>query len=67
MAQPRLQARSKYALAIRHHGTESPQAAKAKQQLDAENARSYVDKVVAAAPALTDEQRNRLAQILASA
>lgn len=61
------QARSQLANATKRHGANSPQAQEARQHLRALRLEDHVTKVLAQAPPLTDEQRTKLAELLAPA
>jgi hypothetical protein len=56
--------KSQRALAVRHHGADSPQARDAKKKLDTEKTAVYIERLLAAAPPLTNEQREKLAELL---
>jgi hypothetical protein len=56
--------KSQRALAVRHHGADSPQARDAAEKLAAEKASVYIERLLAAAPALSRDQRARLAELL---
>ena len=52
------------ALAVRYHGTDSPQALDTKKKLDAEKTAVYIERLLREAPELTDKQRTDLAELL---
>ena len=56
--------KSKRALAVRHHGPNSSQAQEAADKLAAEKAAVYIERLLAQAPKLSDEQRSKLAELL---
>jgi hypothetical protein len=58
-------ARSQLANATKSHGANSPEAQQARQHLKALRLEEHVRRVIAQAPPLTDEQRTRLAELLA--
>jgi hypothetical protein len=60
-------ASSKLALTTRYRGATSPEATEARRDLAAVKITSYVEKVVATAPPLTPEQRDRVAAALGGA
>ena len=57
-------ARSALALAIQKYGKNSPQAAQARANFTARRLAHHIEKTLAEAPPLTDEQRTRLAELL---
>jgi hypothetical protein len=57
-------ARSALALAIQKYGKNSPQAAQARANFIARRLAHHIEKTLAEAPPLTDEQRTRLAELL---
>jgi hypothetical protein len=56
--------KSQRALAVRYHGAGSPQARDAAEKLAAEKTAVYIKRLLAAAPRLSDQQRNDLAELL---
>jgi hypothetical protein len=56
--------KSQRALAVRHHGADSAQARDAAEKLAAEKTAVYIKRLLAAAPSLSDQQRNDLAELL---
>jgi hypothetical protein len=56
--------KSQHALAVRHHGADSTQARDTKTKLVAEKTAVYLERLLDAAPELTDKQRNDLAELL---
>ena len=60
-------ARARAAVLTRHHGADSPKTLNAHRDLAAEKIAAYIERTVAAAPPLSDEQRTRLAGLLAPA
>ena len=64
MHKPLLAARAKHAGTVRHHGPDSPQAQNARRELAEAQIATYIERVVAEAPPLTPEQRDRIAAIL---
>lgn len=56
--------RARVAALVRHRGADDPAVLEAKRELAAENIASYVERVVAGAPPLTPEQRDRIAALL---
>src|SRR5262245_54410983 len=56
--------KSQRALAVRHHGADSPQARDAAEKLKAEKTAVYVERLLKDAPDLTEEQRTDLAELL---
>ena len=55
------------ARATRKHGAESVEVIDARRELATAKIAEYVQKIVAAAPPLTDEQRDRLATLMRAA
>ncbi|MGV0695861.1 hypothetical protein [Mycobacterium paraintracellulare] len=60
------QRRAKYAALIRHRSADDPDVLDAKRDLVAEGLRVHIERVLASAPPLTAEQRDRIAAILRS-
>lgn len=60
------QRRAKHAALTRHRPADDPDVLDAKRDLAAEVLRVHIERVIAAAPPLTDEQRDRIAAILRS-
>lgn len=58
------QERARLAVTIRHHPDDADLIAAARRDLKAARAADYVARLVAEAPELTSEQRDRLAAIL---
>ena len=56
--------KSQHALAVRHHGADSPQARETGGKLAAQKAAVHIQRLLAAAPPLTNEQRAQLAELL---
>jgi hypothetical protein len=56
--------KSRRALAVRHHGPDSPQAREAADELAAERTALYIQHLLAEAPPLPDETRAKLAELL---
>ncbi len=60
-------ARARVAHAARFHGPDAPETATARRDLAAANIEAYINRVVAEAPPLTDEQRDHLRALLSPA
>ncbi|WJL95860.1 hypothetical protein QSU92_01135 [Microbacterium sp. ET2] len=60
-------AKGRKARATYLHGADSPQAIEAGRDLAASLIEQYIEKVVASAPPLSEEQRDRLASLLRTA
>ena len=56
--------KSQHALAVRHHGADSPQARDTKNKLAAEKTAVYIERLLREAPELTDQQKNDLCELL---
>ena len=56
--------KSRRALAVRHHGADSPQARQAADELAAQKTVIYIQHLLAEAPPLSDEARAKLAELL---
>jgi hypothetical protein len=56
--------KSQRALAVRHHGHDSPQAHTAAEKLAAEKVSVYLERLLSEAPPLSDEQRIKLSALL---
>jgi len=61
------QARARIARASRQYGRNSPEVAQARRDHAAEKIAAYVARVVADAPPLTTDQRDRIARLLTPA
>lgn len=59
-----LAARNRLAITARHHSDNPDRITEARRELAAAKIHDYVEKVLAQAPPLTDEQRTRLADLL---
>jgi hypothetical protein len=59
MGNPVGQAKSQHALAVRHHGADSPQAQETARNLTEANAEAYIRELLRKAPALSDYQRKQ--------
>ena len=59
--------RARVANATRYHGPDASQTVLAKRDLRAANLAAYINRVVAEAPPLTDEQRDHLRALLSPA
>jgi hypothetical protein len=57
-------ARSALALTIQKYGKDSPEAIEARANFKARRLAHHIEKILAEAPPLTDEQRNALAELL---
>lgn len=57
-------ARNRLGLAARYHADDPHRVAEARRDLAAAKIADYVERVLADAPPLTDEQRTRLAELL---
>ncbi|WP_273733367.1 hypothetical protein [Mycolicibacterium septicum] len=64
MASRALDARNKLASTARHHSDDPSKIDDARRDLAEAKIADYVERVLAAAPPLTDEQRVRLAELL---
>ena len=56
--------KSQHALAVRHHGADSPQARDTKKKLDAEKTAVYIERLLREAPELDTQQCADLAELL---
>ena len=56
--------RARYASLTRSRDPDDPELLEARRNLRAERLADYIEKILAAAPPLTDEQRSRLAELL---
>jgi hypothetical protein len=56
--------KSQYALAVRYHGVDSPQARETRDQLKAEKTAVFIRRLLNEAPPLSDEVRAKLAELL---
>lgn len=59
--------RGRLAILTRHRGPDAPEVAAARRDLAAQKLEDHVRAIVAQAPPLTDEQRTRIARLLAPA
>jgi hypothetical protein len=57
-------ARARVGILSRHHGPDDPQTIDAKIDLEAAKLRDHIERVLAQAPPLSNEQRRRLAELL---
>ena len=57
-------AKSRHALAVRHHGADSPQARDTKKKLAAEKTAVYIERLLREAPELDAQQCANLVELL---
>jgi hypothetical protein len=57
-------ARNKYGITCRYHPDDQSKIVESKRELAEAKIADYIEKVVAEAPPLTDEQRDRIAALL---
>lgn len=59
--------KSRYAVAVRHHGADSPEAHAAEEKFTATKAAIQIKRILATKPPFTDAQRTELAGLLLGA